>query len=211
MKKLVLLGPPGSGKGTQAEILSLKENFVHFSTGDLLRNEIANRTEFGKQIKDFLEKGLLVPDEMITDFIIEYIRKNDLYNKNVVFDGFPRRNFQAKRLDDELNSHGISIDKALLIDIDEKTIIERLSSRLICSSCNKIFPGDYEEELCDICHGKLIKRTDDNIDVIKKRIDVYKNETSELLDYYLKKGILVKIDGKKNTQQVFEDIKRMVL
>lgn len=211
MKKIVLLGPPGSGKGTQAELLSLKENFVHLATGDLLRNEISNRTEFGKEVKNYIDKGLLVPDGLIVDFILDYIRKNDLYNKNVVFDGFPRRNFQAEKLEEELSKNGIGVDKAILIDVDEKTIIERLSTRLICSGCKKIYPGDYDDDECFVCHNKLIKRTDDNIDVIKNRIKVYREETMELLDFYEKKGKLFRIDGNDKPEKIFEIIKKVVL
>ncbi|MEO0289533.1 MAG: adenylate kinase [candidate division WOR-3 bacterium] len=211
MKKIVLLGPPGSGKGTQAELLSLKENFVHLATGDLLRNEISNRTEFGKEIKNYIDKGLLVPDNLIVDFILDYIKKNDLYRKNVVFDGFPRRNFQAEKLEEELSKNESGIDYAILIDVDEQTIIERLSNRLVCSGCKKIYPGTYDDDECIVCHNKLIKRTDDNIDVIKNRIKVYKEETMELLDYYTKKGKLIRIDGKRKPEEIFEKIKEVVL
>lgn len=211
MKKIVLLGPPGSGKGTQAELLSLKENFVHLATGDLLRNEISNKTEFGKEIKSYIDKGLLVPDVLIVDFVLDYIKKNDLYRKNVVFDGFPRRNFQAEKLEEELSKNESGIDHAILIDVDEQTIIERLSNRLVCSGCKKIYPGTYEDDECFVCHNKLIKRTDDNIDVIKNRIKVYQEETVELLDYYEKKGKLIRIDGKKKPEEIFEQIREVVL
>lgn len=208
MERIVLLGPPGTGKGTQADLLSKREGFIHLSTGDLLRGEIAGKTEFGKKIKNFLDNGLLVPDEMITDYIIGYIEKNALYNKRVLFDGFPRRIAQAEALDDCMKNRNSSVECAILIALEDDIIVSRLSNRMICSGCKKIYPGTCEEEYCIECHQKLVKRSDDNIDVIRKRLDVYKNETAELIGYYKNLSKLIEIDGSRDFDEVFKNIKK---
>jgi len=210
MERIVFLGPPGSGKGTQAELFSKRENFIHLSTGDLLRSEIEGKTGFGRIIKDYIGKGLLVPDEKITDYIKNYIEKNDLYKKKVIFDGFPRRVFQADALINVMKEKSSSIDCAIFISLDDETVIERLSNRLVCGECKKVYPGTYEDEYCSICHKKLIRRTDDDADVIKKRLDVYKAETKDLIGYFEQKAMLRRIDGIGTTEKVFEKIKKVL-
>lgn len=210
MDRIVFLGPPGSGKGTQAELLCKRENFIHLSTGDLLRGEIAGKTEFGRMAKDYIDNGLLVPDEKITDYVLNHIEINDLYKKKVIFDGFPRRVFQADSLINAMKGKNSSIDCAVLVYLDDSIVIERLSNRLVCSRCKKIYPGTYEEDTCCECNQKLVKRTDDNADVIKKRLDVYKAETEELIGYFDKKSMLIKIDGRGIAEEVFEKIKKVL-
>lgn len=210
MERIVLLGPPGSGKGTQAELLCKRENFIHLSTGDLLRGEITGKTEFGRMVKEYIDNGLLVPDDKITDYVLNYLSKNDLYKKRVIFDGFPRRIFQSEALINSMKENASNLECAVLIELDDKTVIDRLSNRLVYSKCKKIFPGTYEEDNCSDCHQKLIKRTDDNTDVIKKRIEVYKAETEELIGYFEKKSMLKRIDGMGTSEEVFERIKKVL-
>ncbi|MDD3804171.1 MAG: nucleoside monophosphate kinase, partial [bacterium] len=194
------------GKGTQAELLCRRGGYIHLSTGDLLRGEISGKTEFGRRVKEFIDNGLLVPDEMITGYVLNYIEKNALYKKKVVFDGFPRRIFQAEQLIDAMRNFSSSIDCALLISLSDETVIERLSSRLVCSRCKKVYPGSYEEENCAECNQKLVKRADDNTDVIKKRLSVYKDETEELVGYFDSLSMLRRIDGSGTAEEVFEKI-----
>lgn len=210
MDRIVFLGPPGSGKGTQAELLSKRENYLHLSTGDLLRGEITGKTEFGRRVKDYIDNGLLVPDEMITGYVLDYVAKNRLYGKKVIFDGFPRRIGQAEALINEMKSRSSSLDCAVLVSLDDETIINRLSSRLVCSRCKKVYPGTYEDENCSECNQKLIKRADDNSDVIKKRLAVYRDETEELIGFFEKMSMLKRVDGNGTTEEVFEKIKKVL-
>jgi len=210
MNRIILFGPPGSGKGTQAELLVKKKGFIHLSTGDLLRSEISLKTEFGIKVREYIDNGLLVPDELITKYILGYVRHNDLYKKKVCFDGFPRRVSQAEALERVMAENGSSLDAALMIDVDENIIIERLSNRLTCSNCKKVLPGDYEDENCPDCHHTLIKRSDDNIEVIKKRIDVYKNETAVLFQYFKESNKLVVVNGNAPVNTVLARIEEIL-
>ncbi|MGE3063091.1 MAG: adenylate kinase [bacterium] len=210
MERIVFLGPPGSGKGTQAEMLSRRNGFIHLSTGDLLRGEIAGKTEFGREVKEFIDNGLLVPDEKITGYVLNYIEKNALYKKKVIFDGFPRRIFQAEQLIKVMKDNSSTLDCAVLVSLDDETVIERLTNRLVCSRCKKVYPGSYEEENCSECNQKLVKRTDDNTDVIRKRLAVYKEETQELVGYFDRISLLKKIDGTGTAEEVFEKIAKVL-
>lgn len=211
MSIVILLGPPGSGKGTQAELLEKDNGFLRLSTGDLLRKEIADGTEYGKKVQTYLDKGLLVPDEIVTKFILDYIEKNELYKKQVVFDGFPRRISQAEALRDKLKEFSKDIDTAILIDLPEEEIIKRLTSRKVCPECRKVFPGTFEGNTCEACGSELTVRSDDNEETIRKRLDVYSSETSPLIDYFDKAGMLDHISGKGSVEEIKNRIKALVM
>ncbi len=209
MERIILLGPPGSGKGTQAELLEKNRNFICLSTGDLLREEIKKESEFGKNVKHYLDNGLLVPDEIITEFILETIEKNRFFEKKVVFDGFPRRVSQADALNKKLAEFSSSIDSTILIKLDKEEIIKRLTGRLVCPECKKVYPASHSE-ICDNCGAKLVKRTDDNEEVIKKRINVYNEETAPLIEYFNKLGKLIEIDGNGSIEEVHNKIVEVI-
>ncbi len=211
MSIVILLGPPGSGKGTQAELLESRDAFLRLSTGDLLRHEIMKNTDFGMQVKSYIDKGLLVPDELVTEFILNYIEQNNLYNRNVIFDGFPRRISQAEALRDKLREFSKDIDMAILIDLPENKIILRLASRKGCPQGKKVFPGTFPRNNCDVCGTELTVRSDDKRDTISNRLDVYMKETSPLVEYFEETGILQKIDGEGSIEEVYKKLRAMVV
>ncbi len=210
MNRIILIGPPGSGKGTQASLLRENLDYFLLSTGDLLREEMKNNTDLGKEIKQYINNGLFVPDEIITDFIIDYIDKNGLHKKKVVFDGFPRRIAQAKALEEQLVKYKKDIDCVIMIDLSDDDIINRLSGRKSCPSCKAIYPADKSNDICDKCKTTLIKRADDNVETIKKRIEIYNKETFPLIDYYKDKYRMFKIDGRKDIKNTHSRIMEIV-
>ncbi len=201
--KLVMLGPQGSGKGTQAEMLSKKFNIPHVSTGDIFRENIKNQTNLGKEITSYVNSGKLVPSE-VTNKVMENELKKGKYNKGYVLDGYPRDMQQAEFLDkiDE-------IDFAVLVDISDKETIKRLSSRRQCIKCGKIYGSVNLEEgqkECKECGGELIQREDDKPEAIKKRLEEYHNKTKPLINFYEEKCKLKKIDGEQSIEKVNGDI-----
>jgi len=185
---IVLFGPPGCGKGTQAKRIEKKFDIIQLSSGDLLRNEIEIKSELGLTAKYLIDKGKLVPDEIIIKIISERIDKNDC-NNGVIFDGFPRTVSQAIALEKMLNDKLISLDKVIEIRVDEKILLSRIKKRA--------------------CENK-IKRSDDNSEVLKKRLEIYKQDTKPLIPFYEKKGKLHSVDGMKNEAQVFNEINRIL-
>lgn len=210
MNKLILLGPPGSGKGTQSDLLRKKYDYFILSTGDLLREEMNSKTEFGESVEGFINKGLLVPDEIVTEFILTYIREKGLAEKKVVFDGFPRTIVQAEQLDETLEDLNSEIDGAVLINVVKDDIINRLSGRWICPECSSVFSVEHAGGKCPECGTKLIKRNDDNIETINKRIEVYNRQTEPLLDYYRSKGKLLEIEGSESREKVNRKISEVI-
>ncbi len=210
MKKVIFIGPPGSGKGTQASLLKEKLDYILLSTGDLLREEMKNNTDLGKEIKNYINNGLLVPDEIITDFIIDYIEKNELHKRKVVFDGFPRRISQAKALEKQLMKYNKDIDCVIMIDLSEDNIIKRISGRKSCPSCKAIYPANKNNDICDKCKTTLIKRVDDNVDTIRKRMKIYSEETFPLIEYFTNKDKIFEIDGRENIETIHSRIMRIV-
>lgn len=186
-KNIVILGPPGSGKGTQAVRLAEKLSMAHISTGDVLRNEIAQGSELGKAAQSFMDSGRLVPDDLVVGIVEDAIKRYE--SAGVILDGFPRNNEQAEMLD----RHGYRISDVLYIMVPDEEIVKRLSSRQFCAKCNRVVLG--EGGLCEICHNPTETRNDDNPEVVKKRLDVYKESTSPLIAYYRKKGLLREVDG----------------
>jgi len=185
--KIILLGPPGAGKGTQAKALAKKLNLTHIATGDILRKNVAADTHLGKQAKDFMDRGALVPDELVTTMLIERISEPDAKD-DFILDGYPRNITQAKRLDNLLKEKNMLIGLVIYLDTSEPVIIQRLSGRLVCSLCGANFHiknmPPKKDMICDNCGGKLYQRTDDREATIRKRLEVYKKETSELIKYY---------------------------
>ena len=205
-KAYVLLGPPGSGKGTQAKLLAPKLGLAHISLGDLLREAVRNGTEIGKLAKSYLDAGKLVPDEVALKVAEEAMEGKEGF----VVDGFPRTVEQAKLFDELLKSIDVELVKVLYIDLPLNEILKRLTGRRSCKKCGAVYHVVFNppkiEGACDLCGGELYQRKDDTEDVIKVRFDVYKKETFPLIDYYSKTGKLVKINGSREVKKVFEEI-----
>ena len=207
--KLILLGPPGAGKGTQAEKLTKYLTGLHVSTGDIFRYNIKNNTELGKKAKSYMDSGKLVPDELTIDLVWDKLDSIDK-DKSIILDGFPRNLAQAKALDEGLKERNDKIDKVINIAVDDEVIIKRIAGRRVCPNCGMSFHVDNNppkvDGICDNCKHELIQRDDDKEETVHKRIDVYNEQTAVLIDFYKQKGILTTIDGQKSPDEVFEDI-----
>jgi len=207
--RLILLGPPGAGKGTQAKQLAKKLNLAHISTGDILRENVAQGSDLGKQAKDFMNKGLLVPDELVTRMLSERLKKPDIKN-GFILDGYPRNLNQAKSLDEILKPMGMDIELVIDLDSSEPVIIQRLSGRLVCRSCGANFHRTNmppkNEGVCDNCGGELYQRADDKVDTIKKRLLVYREDAAVLMKYYEQNGKLKRLSADEEAQVVLNKI-----
>ncbi|MBI1729458.1 adenylate kinase [Candidatus Acetothermia bacterium] len=203
--RIVLLGPPGSGKGTQAPRLAKELGVPQIATGDLLRQAVKNGTELGKQAKGFLDRGELVPDELVVGLIDEQLKALN-GKKGFVLDGFPRNPSQAKALE------GITgIDLAVLVDVPRDEVVRRLSARRVCPNCGQIYHLEFRPPkrsgICDVCQGNLVQRSDDKPDVVAKRYDVqYNEQAAPLIESYRKASVLVEVDGRGSIESVFERI-----
>lgn len=208
---IILLGPPGAGKGTQAERLIKELDAVQISTGDIFRTNIKNNTPLGTKAKEYINKGQLVPDELTIDLVWDALDKVE-DGKSVLLDGFPRNITQAEALDEGMQKRDKKIDKVININVPEDVIIERISGRRVNVSTGKVYHIKYNppkvEGIDDETGEKLIQREDDTETAVKERLDVYNKHTSVLIDYYNKKGILVTIDGAKTPEEVFDQIKK---
>ena len=207
-KVIIIFGPPGSGKGTQAEKIVQKYDFAYFGTGDLIRKEAGKETELGQQFREILTdgRGRLVPDELIEQFVTGKLKNLDL-NKGVVFDGYPRTINQVNSLKTILGEIKPLI---LILKVDPSVMISRVLTRRICENCEKIFENPEKQGIvkCDACGGKLIQRTDDSAEVIKSRIDIYEKETAPLIDFYQKEGKIIEIDGNPSIEEVWQEIQQ---
>jgi adenylate kinase len=207
---LVFLGPPGAGKGTQAKLLSQRMGFLHVATGDLLREAVKNQTPLGKKAKEYMDRGELVPDELIVQLIEETMPKDG----NVILDGFPRTVNQALALEDMLRVKGEKISKVLFFDVPDEVIIDRLSGRRVCSKCGAVYHVKYNppkvEGVCDLCGGTLVQRDDDKEEVVRKRLEVYRRQTQPLVEFYQERGIIYKLDAGKGVEELFEEVKGLV-
>ena len=206
---IVFLGPPGAGKGTQAATVSKAKNIPHISSGNLLRESVESGTETGKKAQSYIEKGLLVPDEIVVAIIKDRIVKSDCKD-GFVLDGFPRTLAQAKVLDGELKKIGSKIDIVFYFAVSKDSVVLRLSGRLICSSCGANFHVSFvpsqKEGLCDKCGGKLRQRSDDKKETVLERLRVYQEQTEGLIDYYKKNDILKEVSSDKNIDDISKDI-----
>jgi adenylate kinase len=207
--RIVLLGAPGAGKGTQAKKISEKFGISHVSTGDILRSELKNNTELGMKANEYMKEGKLVPDELIIEIIRKKIEK-DGQEPEFLMDGFPRTLVQAKKFDEMLAGLGISLNKVINIDVREAELVKRLVSRRVCHECNSIcsinnFKSE-DEAKCPVCGGSLYKRKDDDRKVIEERLKVYAELTRPLIDYYNTSGLLVDISGSGSENEIFERV-----
>ena len=208
--KIVMLGAPGAGKGTQASMIAENFGIPHISTGDIFRANIKNGTELGKEAKAYMDKGELVPDELTCDLVVDRISKDDAKN-GYVLDGFPRTIPQADALTNALNARGEKVDFAVDVDVPDENIINRMGGRRACVGCGAtyhlMFAPPKKEGICDVCGKELILRDDDKPETVGNRLRVYHEQTQPLIDYYTKAGVLHTVDGTQDIDKVFEDIK----
>lgn len=207
--KLVILGPPGAGKGTQAEFIINKYNIPHISTGDIFRENIKNNTDLGKEAKSYMDKGLLVPDEVVIKIVQDRISRDDCKD-GFLLDGFPRTVTQAVSLDAQLDKLNTKLDKVINIDVDQSILVDRAVGRRICKTCGATYHVKYNppkvEGVCDKDNTPLIQRDDDVKETVENRIKVYLDQTVPLLDYYVAQELLVNVDGSKDIKEVSEEI-----
>jgi adenylate kinase len=206
---LILLGPPGAGKGTQAKMMIDKYHLPQISTGDILRAALKERTLLGLKAKEYMDKGLLVPDEVVIDIIRERLKEPDCRN-GYILDGFPRTVAQAQALDKVLADMHSAIDHVISIEVEKGELIKRLTGRRTCRQCGRgyhvIFDPSLNKDLCDKCQGELYQRDDDNEDTVRNRLDVYDSQTFPLIQYYKEKNLLRSIEGQGSIQQIFDRI-----
>ena len=211
--KIIMLGAPGAGKGTQAKMIAAKYQIPHISTGDIFRSNIKNGTELGKKAKSYMDQGLLVPDELTCDLVVDRIGKEDCVN-GFILDGFPRTIPQAHALDEALKKMGTAMDYAINVDVPDESIVTRMGGRRACTGCGAtyhvVFNAPKIEGICDVCGEKLIIRDDDQPATVQKRLDVYHEMTQPLIDYYEKQGIVRTVDGTQKMDDVFESIVRLL-
>ena len=211
--KIVFMGPPGAGKGTQAEKIIENYQIPHISTGDMFRKAIKDQTELGMEAKRYMDQGALVPDHVTIGIVKDRLSESDC-KSGFLLDGFPRTVDQAKALDEILTSLDSKIDYVINIDVDLNILKERLTGRRICRSCgatyHKIFNPSKVEGVCDKCGGELYQRKDDNEETVGNRLDVYVSQTKPLLDYYSLAGNLVNINGQQSIELVFEEIQHVL-
>lgn len=211
--KIIMLGAPGAGKGTQAVKLAEKYCIPHISTGDIFRANIKNGTELGKKVKAYIDDGKLVPDELVIALAVDRIKKDDCKN-GYIFDGFPRTIIQAHEFDENLKESGDKIDYVIDIEIPDENIIQRMSGRRTCTECGATYHIKYKptkvEDICDICGKKVVLREDDSPDTVEKRLIVYHEQTQALIDYYSDKGVLVDVDGTLGIDEIFSSIVKVL-
>lgn len=207
--RLILLGPPGAGKGTQASAICQKYGIPHISTGDIFRKNIKEGTPLGVKAKSYIDQGELVPDSLVVDIVADRLTEADA-QAGFLLDGFPRTVFQAESLKTLLIERGTLMNAVVNIVVDPSVLVERAVGRRICRSCGATYHIAFNpskvEAVCDVCGGELYQRSDDVAETVQNRIDIYQNETSPLIDFYKNEGILVSIDGLQAIDQVFSDI-----
>ncbi len=207
--KIIMLGAPGAGKGTQAKRIAEKYGIPHISTGDIFRANIKNGTELGKEAKKYMDEGQLVPDELTVRILLDRVADADCKN-GYVLDGFPRTIPQAEVLTGELEKLGEKVDFAIDVDVPDENIINRMAGRRACLKCGATYHLEYlkpaKDGICDKCGSELVLRDDDKPETVKKRLGVYHEQTQPLIDYYTKAGVLHTVDGTKEPDEVFEAI-----
>ena len=211
--KIVMLGAPGAGKGTQAKMIAAKYQIPHISTGDIFRANIKNGTELGKKAKSYMDQGLRVPDELTVDLVIDRLAQDDCKN-GYILDGFPRTIPQAEALDAALAKLGEKMDYAIDVDVPDENIVSRMSGRRACTGCGATYHIVYNPskkgECCEVCGEKLILRDDDKPETVQKRLNVYHEQTQPLIDYYTKQSILRTVDGTQDMNDVFAEIVKIL-
>ena len=213
MLRTVLLGPPGAGKGTQAVRIVEKYDIPHISTGDIFRENIKNGTELGKKAQEYMNKGELVPDDLVIDLATSRLLEDDCKN-GFLLDGFPRTVYQAEKLDEFLTAHGMKLDKVIDIEVEKEELITRLTGRRVCKKCGASYHvvniPPKKEGICDICGGELFQRADDTVETVENRIEVYNEQTMPLVDYYKRADNIVTIDGALPLETVFAEIVKSI-
>ena len=207
--KIIMLGAPGAGKGTQAKQIAAKYSIPHISTGDIFRANIKEGTELGKKAKTYMDQGLLVPDELVVDLVVDRVNQEDC-SRGYVLDGFPRTIPQAEALDKALAAQGQKMDYAIDVDVPDQNIVQRMGGRRACVGCGAtyhlVYAAPKKEGICDTCGAELILRDDDKPETVEKRLGVYHEQTQPLIDYYTNAGILKTVDGTVAMEEVFEAI-----
>ena len=207
--KIIMLGAPGAGKGTQAKMIADKYGVPHISTGDIFRANIKNGTELGMEAKKYMDQGLLVPDELTVRILLDRVAQDDCKN-GYVLDGFPRTIPQAEVLDSELTKLGDHIDYAINVDVPDENIVKRMSGRRACLTCGATYHMEHvppkKEGICDVCGSELVLRDDDKPETVKNRLNVYHEQTQPLIDFYTEKGVLKTVDGTVPMEEVFAAI-----
>lgn len=207
--KIIMLGAPGAGKGTQAKMIADKYGVPHISTGDIFRANIKNGTELGMEVKKYMDQGLLVPDELTVRILLDRVAQDDCKN-GYVLDGFPRTIPQAEVLDSELTKLGDHIDYAINVDVPDENIVKRMSGRRACLTCGATYHIEHvppkKEGICDVCGSELVLRDDDKPETVKNRLNVYHEQTQPLIDFYTEKGVLKTVDGTVPMEEVFAAI-----
>ena len=211
--RIIMLGAPGAGKGTQAKKITSRYSIPHISTGDIFRANIKNGTELGNKAKAYMDQGLLVPDELVVDLVVDRVKQDDCAN-GYVLDGFPRTIPQAEALDKALTEMGQTIDYAINVEVPDENIVQRMSGRRACVNCGATYHIEYaptkKENVCDTCEGELILRDDDKPETVQKRLKVYHDQTQPLIDYYTEKDKLVEVDGTIDIEKVFDAIVKIL-
>ena len=207
--KIIMLGAPGAGNGTQAKMIADKYGVPHISTGDIFRANIKNGTELGMEAKKYMDQGLLVPDELTVRILLDRVAQDDCKN-GYVLDGFPRTIPQAEVLDSELTKLGDHIDYAINVDVPDENIVKRMSGRRACLTCGATYHIEHvppkKEGICDVCGSELVLRDDDKPETVKNRLNVYHEQTQPLIDFYTEKGVLKTVDGTVPMEEVFAAI-----
>ncbi len=210
---IILLGPPGGGKGTQAKKIVEKYGIPHIATGDILREAVAKGTELGKKAKEYMDRGELVPDDIVIGIVKERLKQPDC-EKGFLLDGFPRTLKQAEALDEMLSELNKKIDVTIYIDVPEEEVVKRIANRRSCKVCGAVYHLIYappkEPNKCDKCGGELYQRDDDKEDVVRQRFKVYMENTAPLIEYYEKKGLLYKVDGTRSIDEVWSQIEEVL-
>lgn len=211
--KIIMLGAPGAGKGTQAKMIAEKYGVPHVSTGDIFRANIKEGTELGKEAKQYMDQGLLVPDELTVKILLDRVAKDDCKN-GYVLDGFPRTIPQAEVLDKALNELGDKIDYAIDVDVPDENIVKRMGGRRACLTCGATYHIEHvppkKEGICDKCGSELVLRDDDKPETVKNRLSVYHEQTQPLIDFYTEKGVLRTVDGTQDMKDVFAAVVKIL-